>query len=220
MFLLLGLQTKYLFLEQRRVLRGEVVNTFGLRLKVVKICPGCPSGGAAVEPELSLSPATAGAWLLPLARKAPGQRGPKPAGPQPDASSLEDWGRRVRRDSRTARTRAANTGYVFFRLSAVPTAWRFRFFREDAGLATAGKTLYWQLFAAIPWQAGLAPSPPGLLGCFYFSSSFPLQSRAHQDRLGWGLGGYFVPGLRGYPGLAACLKLVRPRRDRKTCRDI
>lgn len=41
----LGFQTKYLFLEQQQVLRGEVVNTFGLRLKVIKICPGCPKGG-------------------------------------------------------------------------------------------------------------------------------------------------------------------------------
>lgn len=31
----LGLQTKYLFLEQQLVLRGEAVNTFGLGLKVI-----------------------------------------------------------------------------------------------------------------------------------------------------------------------------------------
>lgn len=31
----LGLQTKYLFLEQQQVLRGEAVNTFGLGLKVI-----------------------------------------------------------------------------------------------------------------------------------------------------------------------------------------
>ena len=45
LLLLLGLKTKYLFLEQRRVLRGEVVNTFGFRLKVIKMCAGCPKGG-------------------------------------------------------------------------------------------------------------------------------------------------------------------------------
>lgn len=50
--MLLGLQTKYLLLEQWRVLRGEVVNTFGLRVKVIKLCPGCPRGGAPVKPEL------------------------------------------------------------------------------------------------------------------------------------------------------------------------
>ena len=62
---MLGLQTKYLFLEQRRVLRGEVVNTFGFRLKVIKMCAGCPKGGAPVEPELPWSPRNlAGARLL------------------------------------------------------------------------------------------------------------------------------------------------------------
>lgn len=52
---------------------------------------------------------------------------------------------------------------IFFWLSAVPTAWKFQFIREDAGLGTTGRTLYWQLFAAIPnrpaWSSLSLPGP-------------------------------------------------------------
>ena len=137
---MLGLQTKYLFVEQRRVLRGEVVNTFGFRLKVIKMCAGCPKGGAPVNPELPWSPRNRGP-SPDFGRRLPAngaQNWQIHSGMQAlSRTGASGWGGRAGRLDPGLRT----PGYIFFRLSAAPTARGFRFISKDVGLATPARTL-------------------------------------------------------------------------------